>query len=131
MGKWTNYLVYDYLMRHGHVRVAKKLEKFLKIEKFVTFENTCLEQVFKWYKESSKNNETSKNGGLKNHNCDQCDKQFRDPIELMRHVNSVHQRVKNNKCNICGNVFSNPGNLKTHINSVHKVVMYLGFKCWV
>ena len=65
--------------------------------------------------------------GLKNHNCNLCDKDFGLPGDLKRHINIVHEGMKNHKCDQCDKAFSKPANLKTHINSVHKKLK--NYKC--
>ena len=56
---------------------------------------------------------------VKNHKCDSCLKSFSSPMDLKRHINSVHNGQKDQKCDLCGKTFSAAGNLKRHIDAVH------------
>ena len=57
--------------------------------------------------------------GIKNHQCQFCDKKFGQSDNLKRHVKIVHEGIKDHQCKICNKKFGTSGNLKRHVKNVH------------
>ena len=57
--------------------------------------------------------------GEKKHLCDLCGKGF-SRFSLKKHIEAVHGGLKNFQCNYCEKSFSQLGNLKRHIQSIHE-----------
>ena len=53
--------------------------------------------------------------GIKEFQCDQCDKAYTSGTSLSQHVNVVHEGKKSFVCNECGHHFGRRGSLKVHI----------------
>ena len=53
------------------------------------------------------------------HRCDVCQKVFRFPSSLKRHIDAVHLGFKPNACGECDAAFAQAGHLKSHIDAVH------------
>ena len=52
--------------------------------------------------------------------CNLCNKWFVSNVNLLHHVEAVHEKLKKNKCETCQKVFYEKGNLKKHIKLVHE-----------
>ena len=57
---------------------------------------------------------------LKVYECDQCDKEFSQQVELKIHIYSVHKKLKNHKCDLCDKSFYLANVLDTHIKTMHE-----------
>ena len=60
--------------------------------------------------------------------CEFCEKTFAFPIDLKRHIKSIHNAVKDHNCDICGKSFKTAAKLVTHTDYSHPVPGRM-FKC--
>ena len=65
--------------------------------------------------------------GIKEFNCDQCDKAYTSGTSLSQHIDVVHKGKKSFACNECGHYFGRRGSLKAHILQIHS--KELPFRC--
>ena len=52
--------------------------------------------------------------------CENCEKSFKKPQELIKHIQRVHEGRKFHLCTVCGKEFFEESQLKSHINAVHE-----------
>lgn len=53
--------------------------------------------------------------GKKRHSCNECDKSFERFHDMIRHKNSVHERIRKYQCQMCGKRFTLPTYLQRHL----------------
>ncbi|GBG29115.1 Zinc finger protein 1 [Hondaea fermentalgiana] len=73
---------------------------------------------------AAKANQRRKGPVLKKQVCHLCNKSFRFPNELKRHIEGVHEGIKF-PCELCEKAFSTKCNLHKHINAAHNGRTYM------
>jgi len=56
----------------------------------------------------------------KKHHCLQCDKRFKQKIQLERHIKTVHLNIRDQECPHCNYKTTTGFNLKIHVSRVHE-----------
>ena len=57
---------------------------------------------------------------IRDNKCNRCPKAFARSHQLKKHIAEVHEGQRNHACGICGKCFSQSSSLKTHIKNIHE-----------